>query len=86
MGRIKSIGMAEITSDKILVVEDERNLSDTLKYNLRKEGYDVVTVIDGAEALDIARREKPGLIILDIMLPKVSGFEVCHGLCVLEIK
>jgi two-component system OmpR family response regulator len=63
---------------KILVVEDDRNLLDTLKYNLRKEGYDVVTAIDGAEALDVARREKPDLIILDIMLPKLSGFEVCR--------
>jgi two-component system OmpR family response regulator len=70
--------MAEVTNDKILIVEDDRNLLDTLKYNLRKEGYDVVTAADGAEALDVARREKPGLIILDIMLPKVSGFEVCR--------
>ena len=68
--------MADI--DKILVVEDDRNLSDTLKYNLRKEGYEVVTAVDGAEALDVARREKPDLIILDLMLPKVSGFEVCR--------
>jgi len=68
--------MAE--SDKILVVEDDRNLLDTLKYNLRKEGYEVVTAVDGAEALDVARREKPDLLILDIMLPKMSGFEVCR--------
>jgi DNA-binding response OmpR family regulator len=68
--------MAE--NDKILVVEDDRNLLDTLEYNLRNEGYDVVTAVDGAEALDVARREKPNLIILDIMLPKVSGFEVCR--------
>jgi DNA-binding response OmpR family regulator len=54
------------------------NLLDTLKYNLRKEGYEVVTAIDGAEALNIARKEKPDLIILDIMLPKISGFEVCR--------
>ena len=64
--------------NKILVVEDDRNLLDTLKYNLHKEGYDVVAAIDGAEALDIARREKPDLIILDLMLPKLSGFEVCR--------
>jgi two-component system OmpR family response regulator len=70
--------MAEVTNDKILIVEDDRNLLDTLKYNLRKEGYKVVTAADGAEALDIARKEKPNLIILDIMLPKVSGFEVCR--------
>jgi two-component system OmpR family response regulator len=70
--------MVEVTNDKILIVEDDHNLLDTLKYNLRKEGYEVVTAIDGAEALDVARREKPGLIILDIMLPKMSGFEVCR--------
>ncbi|OGN96760.1 MAG: DNA-binding response regulator [Chloroflexi bacterium RBG_13_51_36] len=63
---------------KILVVEDDRNLLDTLKYNLRKEGYNVVAAVDGVEALDVARRGKPDLIILDIMLPKLSGFEVCR--------
>jgi DNA-binding response OmpR family regulator len=65
-------------NDKILIVEDDRNLLDTLKYNLRKEGHEVVTAVDGAEALDVARRKKPDLIILDIMLPKLSGFEVCR--------
>lgn len=65
-------------NNKILVVEDDRNLLDTLKYNLHKEGYDVVAAVDGAEALDIARRENPNLIILDLMLPKLSGFEVCR--------
>jgi two-component system OmpR family response regulator len=63
---------------KILIVEDDRNLLDTLKYNLRKEGYSAVTAVDGAEALDVARREKPDLILLDVMLPKLSGFEVCR--------
>ncbi|MDO8634950.1 MAG: response regulator transcription factor [Dehalococcoidia bacterium] len=65
-------------NNKILVVEDDHNLLDTLKYNLHKEGYDVVAAVDGAEALDIARREKPDLIILDLMLPRLSGFEVCR--------
>ena len=68
--------MADI--DKILVVEDDRNLLDTLKYNLLQEGYEVVTAVDGAEALEIARKEKPDLIILDVMLPEVSGLEVCR--------
>ena len=63
---------------KTLVVEDDRNLLDTLRYNLRKEGHDVVTAVDGAEAMAVARRDKPDLIILDIMLPKLSGFEVCR--------
>ena len=67
-----------VDTDKIMIVEDDRNLLDALKYNLRKEGYDIVTAVDGAEALEIARRERPDLIILDIMLPKVSGFEVCR--------
>ncbi len=64
--------------DKILVVEDDRNLQDTLKYNLVKEGYGVTTASDGEEALETAHREKPSLIILDVMLPKINGFEVCR--------
>ena len=67
-----------MTGNKILVVEDDRNLLDTLRYNFHKEGYNVATAFDGAEALDVARREKPDVIILDIMLPKLSGFEVCR--------
>jgi two-component system OmpR family response regulator len=63
---------------KVLIVEDDQNLLATLKYNLGKEGYIAVTAVDGAEALDVARREKPDLIVLDIMLPKLSGFEVCR--------
>jgi two-component system OmpR family response regulator len=65
-------------ADKVLVVEDDANLLETLKYNLRKEGYDVAAATDGEQALDIARKEKPHLIVLDIMLPKMSGFEVCR--------
>jgi two-component system OmpR family response regulator len=65
-------------TENILVVEDDRNLLDTLKYNLDKEGYKVITASDGAEAVELARREKPDLIILDIMLPKMNGFEVCR--------
>jgi two-component system response regulator VicR len=54
---------------KILIVEDYQNLLGILKYNLRKGGYNAVAAVDGAEALDVAHREKPDLIILDIMLP-----------------
>ncbi len=63
---------------RILVVEDDVNLLDTLRYNLTKEGYEVTTAVDGAQAVDFARRGKPDIIILDIMLPKLSGFEVCR--------
>jgi two-component system, OmpR family, response regulator len=64
--------------DKVLIVEDDANLLEAVKYNLRKEGFDVITAADGEAALAAARREKPGLLILDIMLPKLNGFEVCR--------
>jgi len=63
---------------KILIVEDDPNLLDTIEYNLKNEGYHVVTARDGARALDVARREKLDLIILDLMLPELSGLEVCR--------
>jgi DNA-binding response OmpR family regulator len=65
-------------TNKILIVEDDPNLLETLQYNLKKESYDVVTAADGELALEAARKEKPDLILLDIMLPKLSGFEVCR--------
>jgi two-component system OmpR family response regulator len=63
---------------KIMVVEDDSNLLETIKYNLLKEGYEVIVAADGAEALNAARQQKPDLIILDIMLPKIDGYEVCR--------
>jgi DNA-binding response OmpR family regulator len=63
---------------KILVVEDEIPLLETLEYNLAKEGYDVCTASDGVSALEVARRECPDLILLDIMLPQLDGLEVCR--------
>lgn len=63
---------------KILIVEDDQNLLATLQYNLVKESYNVVTAVDGVQGLEIARKEKPELIILDLMLPKLSGFEMCR--------
>jgi DNA-binding response OmpR family regulator len=65
-------------SNKILIVEDDPNILEALKYNLGKEGYDTLMAIDGVQALDMARANKPDLIILDIMLPQMSGFEVCR--------
>jgi DNA-binding response OmpR family regulator len=64
--------------EKVLVVEDEPTLVETLKYNLTRQGYDVCTVTEGLAALEVARRERPDLIVLDIMLPKLDGFEVCR--------
>jgi DNA-binding response OmpR family regulator len=70
----------KMADNKVLVVEDDANLLETLKYNLHKEGYDIVTATDGEQAVAVARREKPDLIILDIMLPRMNGFEVCRVL------
>jgi DNA-binding response OmpR family regulator len=65
-------------SNKVLIVEDDANLLEAIKYNLCKEGYDVVAADDGEQALTIARKEKPDILILDVMLPKLNGFEVCR--------
>lgn len=64
--------------EKVLVVDDERNIVELLKFNLEKEGYDVVVAYDGIEAVKLARDERPDLIILDIMLPGQGGLEVCR--------
>jgi len=64
--------------DIILIVEDELSLQETLAYSLKKEGYTVETVGDGRSALEAARRLKPDLIVLDIMLPEMDGFEVAR--------
>lgn len=65
-------------ANKVLVVEDETNLLVALEYNLDSEGYDVLTAQDGEAGLALARQEKPDLVILDVMLPKLDGFEVCR--------
>ena len=63
--------------NKILIVEDEKALRETLAYNLRNEGYEVESCMDGLEAVKLAHQVKPDLILLDIMLPGMDGFEVC---------
>ncbi len=65
-------------SRKILVVDDEQILVDTIAYNLQQAGYQVITAADGASALEAARRDTPDLVILDIMLPEMDGLEVCR--------
>jgi len=65
-------------AEKILVVDDEISLQETLAYNLSKEGYTVEVAGDGNQALELARSSKPDLVILDVMLPGLDGFEVCR--------
>lgn len=65
---------------KVLVVDDEQSIVTLLKYNLEQAGYIVVTAMDGEEGINIAAEENPDLMILDLMLPKLDGIEVCKQL------
>jgi two-component system alkaline phosphatase synthesis response regulator PhoP len=65
---------------RILVVEDEQDVAELIRYNLVKEGYDVLLVADGADALKRAREIRPEVILLDIMVPQLNGWEVCRRL------
>lgn len=65
---------------KVLLVDDEEDILDLLKYNLEREGILVFTAKDGAEALRMARKEQPDLVVLDIMMPGMDGVEVCNQL------
>ncbi len=65
---------------RILVVDDEKSVTDLLAYNLRKAHYDVLTAADGREALRLAQESRPDLILLDLMIPEVDGLDVCREL------
>lgn len=65
---------------RVLIVEDEKNIVDIIRFNLSREGYDVLEAYDGEAGLALARSEKPDLILLDVMLPKMIGFDVCRAL------
>lgn len=63
---------------KILVVDDEINITQILEFSIGSEGYEVITAQNGEDAIDKARREQPDLIVLDIMMPKIDGYEACR--------
>lgn len=65
---------------KILIVEDDRDIVEMVEYNLQEEGYVTISALNGEDGINLARREQPDLIILDIMLPVIDGFEVCRTL------
>ena len=67
-----------MSSEKILIIEDEENILEAVKYTLTQEGYDVFTSVDGEDGLEKAQEIKPDLVLLDVMLPKMDGFEVCR--------
>lgn len=67
-------------SKKLLIVDDEKDMVFAVKLQLEANGFDVITAHDGQAALELARKEKPDLLILDLMLPKIDGYKVCRML------
>ncbi len=67
-------------SERILIADDEPNILITLEYLMKREGYEVHVARDGEEALEALRRVRPRLVLLDVMMPKKTGFEVCQAL------
>lgn len=67
-------------NNKVLIVDDERMLVETIEYSLQKAGIETVCAFDGEQALTLAREERPQLIVLDLMLPRLSGWEVCRAI------
>ena len=64
---------------KLLVADDEPNIVISLEYLMKREGYDVLVATDGNQALETIRREQPALVLLDVMMPGKTGFEVCQA-------
>ncbi|OFY93655.1 MAG: DNA-binding response regulator [Bacteroidetes bacterium RIFCSPLOWO2_12_FULL_31_6] len=73
-----------MSNEKILLVDDEQDIIEFLGYNLTKEGYDVATTTNGKEAIEIAKKIKPDLIILDVMMPEIDGIETCQEIRQIE--
>jgi DNA-binding response OmpR family regulator len=69
-----------MTAKKILVVDDEKKIVDIVKAYLEKEGYQVIVAYDGSSALEMTRSHEPDLIVLDLMLPEISGWDICRAL------
>ena len=65
---------------KIEIIEDDRDIVEMIEYNLKEEGYQTLHAFDGEKGIELAKKEKPDLIILDLMLPAIDGFEVCRVL------
>lgn len=65
-------------SQKILIADDEPNILISLEFLMKREGYEVVVARDGQEALEAIERERPALVLLDVMMPIKTGFDVCH--------
>jgi two-component system, OmpR family, alkaline phosphatase synthesis response regulator PhoP len=71
-------------SQKILIADDEPNILISLEFLMKREGYEVVVARDGQEAVDAIVRERPALVLLDVMMPIKTGFDVCHEVRALD--
>ena len=69
-----------MAAPKILIVDDEADILDLLEYNLEKEGYDVIRAMDGEIAVSLAQKERPDLVLMDIMMPNMDGVSACHAM------
>jgi two-component system alkaline phosphatase synthesis response regulator PhoP len=78
--QLQGAGPGPVSKTRILLVEDEKDIVRLLKYNLEKQGHQVLAAGDGKTGLALARKEKPDLILLDLMLPEIDGIEVCRTL------
>lgn len=72
--------MTKTMTKKVLIADDEQNIVISLEFLLRREGFEVLIASDGEEALTKLRAEKPDLVLLDVMMPKMNGFDVCQAI------
>ncbi|MFH1653668.1 MAG: response regulator [Pseudomonadota bacterium] len=70
--------MAEKKKKKILVIDDENSFVSTMKIALEFQGYEILTAVNGQEGIEVVREEKPDIVLLDIMMAKIDGFQVCR--------
>jgi DNA-binding response OmpR family regulator len=73
-------GLGRRASARVLVAEDERDVAELIRYTLAREGFEVILATNGADALRLARESRPDLVLLDLMLPQVNGWELCRRL------
>ena len=66
--------------NKVAVIEDDRDINELIAYNLQKEGYNVIRSLDGGQGLFLIQKERPDLVLLDLMLPGMDGLEICQAL------
>src|ERR1700733_16124744 len=75
--QIRQKGQEDVIKKRILVIEDDRDIVELVRYNLEKDGFQVLTAADGSTGMAQVKKTPPDLLVLDLMLPKLSGLEIC---------